>query len=142
MKRHIIAALIIGLIAGGLVVGLEASGLLFGLERGVSALLPATARRVMPAVQYVIVFVLAGGIAFLTLAASRRGRMGLIMGILLVELIGVAWVCSLYKLEFQPLPAMAAAILGYLAPLLFIWFQAYLEERRSRPPRIVPGPTP
>jgi class 3 adenylate cyclase len=142
MKRHVIAALIIGLVVGGLVVGLETSGWLMGPERVVSGLLPETTTRLMAAVLYGFVFVAAAGVAFLTLAASRRGRMGLIVAILLVELAGVAWVCSLYKVEFRPLPAMAAVVLGFLGALFFIWFSAYLEERRSRPPKIKAGPTP
>jgi class 3 adenylate cyclase len=146
MKRHIIAALVIGLIVAGLIVGLEISGWLARPEHAISGLFPETAKRVMPAIQYVIAFIAAGGIAFLTLAATRRGRMGLIVAILLLEFAGVAWVCSLYKLEFQPLPAIAAAVLGYLGALGFEgfsgWFSAYLEERRSRPPKIAPGPTP
>lgn len=146
MKRHIIAALIIGLIVGELIVGLGISGWLMRPERAVSGLLPATTTRLIVAVLYAITFVTAGGVAFLTLAASRRGRMGLIAAILLVELAGVAWVCSLYKVEFQPLPAMAAVVLSYLGALLYLWLSvrlsAYLEERRSRPPKIKPGPTP
>jgi class 3 adenylate cyclase len=146
MKRHVIAALIIGLIVGELIVGLEISGWLMRPERAVSGLLPATTTRLMVAVLYAITFVAAGGVAFLTLAASRRGRMGLIVAILLLELAGVVWVCSLYKIEFRPLPAMAAVVLGYLGALFFIWFSAYLaaylEKRRSRPPKIKPGPTP
>jgi class 3 adenylate cyclase len=142
MKRHVIAALIIGLVVGGLVVGLGMSGWLLRPERAVSGLLPETTTRLMAAVLYAVAFLAAGGVAFLTLAASRRGRMGLIVAILLVELAGVAWVCSLYKLEFRPLPAMAAVVLGYLGALFFIWSSAYLEERRSRPPKIKPGPTP
>jgi class 3 adenylate cyclase len=146
MKRHVIAALIIGLVVGGLIVGLEMSGWLSRPERAVSGLLPETTTRLMAAVQDVIAFVAAAGVAFLALAASRRGRMGLIVAILLVELAGVAWVCSLYKVEFQPLPAMAAVVLGYLGTLLYLWLSvwlaAYLEERRSRPPKIKPGPTP
>jgi len=47
------------------------------------------------------VLALAAGVAFLTLAASQRGRMGYIVAILLVELAGVAWVCSLFKLSFS-----------------------------------------
>jgi class 3 adenylate cyclase len=47
---------------------------------------------------------------------------------------------------FQPLLAMLAAVLGFLAPLAYLWLEvkvaAYLEERRSRPPKIKPGPTP
>jgi class 3 adenylate cyclase len=146
MKRHVIAALIIGFVVGGLIVGLEMSEWLMRPERAVNGLLPQTTTRLMAAVLYAFAFVAAAGVAFLTLAASRRGRMGLIVAILLVELAGVAWVCSLYKVEFRPLPAMAAVVLGYLGALFFIWFSAYLAayltERRSRPPKIAPAPTP
>jgi hypothetical protein len=107
MKRHVIAALIIGLIVGGLVVGLELSGWLLGPERAISGLFPETTTRVMVAIRDAAAFLAAAGVAFLTLAAARRGRMGLIVAALLVELVGVAWVCSLYKLEFRPLPVMA-----------------------------------
>ena len=142
MKRHVIAALVIGLIVGGLLVGLEISGWLAAPERFVSDLFADTTTRVMAAVQYVIVFIAAGGVAFLTLAASRRGRMGLIAAVLLLELVGVAWVCSLYKVSFQPVPAMLAVLLGFLGALFSIWLADYLEERRSRPPKIAAGPTP
>jgi class 3 adenylate cyclase len=142
MKRHVIAALIIGLIAAGLVAGLEILSWLARPERIVADLFPGTTMRLMAAAQYAIVGAAAIGVAFLTLAASRRGRMGLIAGILLVELAGVAWVCSLYKVLFQPLPAMAAAVLAYLGALFFVWFAAYLHERRLRAPKIEAGPTP
>ena len=142
MKRHIIAALIIGLIVGGLVVGLDIAHLLARPEQAVAQIFPETTKRLMPAVGYGIVVIAAMGVAFLTLTASRRGRITFILGILLVELVGVAWVCSLYKLEFQLLPAMAAVVLGYLGAIGFEWFAGYLEERRSRPPKIKAGPTP
>jgi class 3 adenylate cyclase len=144
MKRNIIAALIIGLVAGGLVAVLHMRGWLMRPGLALADLLSAegTGRRLLPGVQYGIVFVLGAGVAFLTLAASRRGRMGLIVGALLVELAGVAWVCSLYKVFFEPLMPMAVVILGYLGALGFIWLLGYLEERRLRPPKIAPGPTP
>jgi class 3 adenylate cyclase len=142
MKRNIIAALIIGLIVAGLLVGLDIAHWLARPEQAVANLFPETTKRLMPAVGYGIVVILAIGVAYLTLEAARRGRMLLIVAILLVELAGVAWVCSLYKLEFQPLPAMAAALLGYLGSLAFVWFAGYLEERRSRPPKIEAGLTP
>jgi class 3 adenylate cyclase len=142
MKRHIIAALIIGLIVAGLLVGLEFAGWLARPEQAVVNLFPETTKRLLPAIGYGIAAVVALGMAFLTLAASRRGRMFLIVAILLVELAAVAWVCSLYKLEFQPLPAMAAALLGYLGSLAFVWFAGYLAERRLRAPKIEAGPTP
>src|SRR6266404_8487737 len=146
MKRHVIAALVIGLIVGGLVIGLEISGSLLRPERAMAGLFPETATRLMAAVQYALAIVAAMGVAFMTLESSRRGRMGFIVAILLVELAGVAWVCSLYKVEFQPLGVMAAAVLGYLGALGFEWFSGwlsgYLAERRSRPPKIKAGLTP
>src|ERR1051326_4793451 len=142
MKRHIIAALIIGLIVAGLIVGLEIAGWLARPEQATVNLLPETTRRLMPAVGYGIVVIMAMSVAFFTLSISRRGRMFLIVAILIVELAAVAWVCALYKLEFQPLPAMAAAVLGNLASLAFVWFTGYLAERRLRAPQIEAGPTP
>lgn len=149
MKRHLIAALIIGLVAGGLIMGLHVNGWLLRPELALTDLFSrdgSATRVVSDSWQYVIVFVLAMGVAWLTLASSRRGRMGGIVAILLVELVGVAWICSLFKIFFQPFPALIAAILGYLGVLGFLWFSArlaaYLEERRSRPPKIAPAPTP
>jgi len=142
MKRHIVAALVIGLIVSGLIIGLEIAGLLAGADQAVADLFPETAKRLMPAVGYGLVVIVAMGVAFLMLSISRRTRTLLIVAILVVELLGVAWICSLYKLEFQPLPAIAAATLGFLGAIAFVWFAAYLEERRSRPPKISAGPTP
>jgi class 3 adenylate cyclase len=78
----------------------------------------------------------------MTLEATRRGRMGLIVAILIVEIAVVAWVLALYKILFQPLPAMAAVLLGFLGALFYLWLSAYLEERRLRAPKIEAGPTP
>ena len=117
MKRHIVAALVIGVIVAGLIIGLEIAGLLAGADEAVSHLFPDTAKRLMPAVGYGLVVIVAMGVAFLTLSISHRNKTLLIIGILLVELLGVAWVCSLYKLEFQPLPAIAAALLGFLGAI-------------------------
>ena len=142
MKRPIIAALIIGLIVAGLIIGLDVAGWLAGPERAAAGLFPETTKRLLPAIGYVIVVIVSCGVAFLSLASSRRGRMFLIVGILFVELLGVAWVCSLYKLEFQPFPAIAAALLAYLGSIGFVWFAGYLAERRLRPPKIEAGPTP
>lgn len=142
MKRHALTALIIGLIVVGLIVGLELAGWLARPEAMVTGMFPETTKRVMAPVLYLVVVVAAIGVAFLALAASQRGRMGLIVGVLLVELVGVAWICSLYKVWFQPLPAMAAVVLGFLGALFSVWLIDYLEERRSRVPKIEAGPTP
>ena len=142
MKRHVITALIIGLVVTGLIVGVSLAGWFARADAMAEGFLPETTKKVMAAVQYAIVVFLAVGVAFMTLAAERRGRMGMIVGILLVEIVGVAWIASLYKVLFQPLPAMLAVVLAFLGVLFYIWFAAYLEERRSRVPIIEAGPTP
>jgi class 3 adenylate cyclase len=143
VKRHLIAALIIGIVVAGLVVGLHLAGWLDRPEAFLDGLFAADATKTVPdRYQYGIVLVLAVGVAWSTLATARRGRMSGIAAILIVELLGVAWVCSLYKTSFQPLPGIAAIILANLGVVAFIWFEGYLEERRSRPPKIAAAPTP
>jgi class 3 adenylate cyclase len=149
MKRHLIPALIIGLIVGGLLMGLHVYGWLLRPEMMLTDLFSkdGSATKFVPdRWQYVIVFALAIGVAGLTLATSRRKHMGGIVAILVVELAGIAWICSLFKVFFQPLPAVGAVILSYLTAFGYIWFSAwfaeYLEERRSRPPKIAPAPVP
>ena len=142
MKRPIVVALIIGLIVAGLIVGLDMVGWFARTEYGVARLFPETATRLIAAAGYVIVAVAAIGVAFLALSVMRRARMLLIVGILLVELVVLTWVCALYKLEFRPSPVIVAVVLSYLGVLAFEWVSAYLAERRLRPPKISAGPTP
>jgi class 3 adenylate cyclase len=149
MKRHLIPALLIGLIVGGLMMGLHVYGWLLRPEMMLTDLLSkdgSVTRFVPDRWQYVIVFALAIGVAWMTLATTRRKHMSLIVAILLVELAGVAWICSLFNVFFQPLPAALAVVLSYPVALGYVWFSAwladYLEERRSRPPKIAPAPVP
>jgi class 3 adenylate cyclase len=142
MKRPIVAALVIGVIVAGLIVGLDIAGWFDRTQYGVARLFPETTSRLIAAAGYAIVAVAAIGVAFLVLSGMRRGRTLLIVAILLVELVVLTWICSLYKLEFRPAPAMAAVVLAYLGALAFEWFSAYLAERRLRPPKIEAGPTP
>jgi class 3 adenylate cyclase len=142
MKRNIVAALVIGLIVAGLVIGLEMAGWLARAESGVVRLFAETTTHLLAAAGYAIVVVVAIGVAFLALNLPSRGRTLLIAAVLLVELVVLTWVCALYKLEFRPVGAMVAVVVSYLGALAFEWVAAYLEERRSRPPKIAPGPTP
>ena len=129
------------MIVGALIVGLDIAGLLARAD-GIARFFPETTTRLIAAVGYEIVAVAAIGVAFLALSGMRRARMLLIVAILLIELLVLTWVCALYKLEFRPVPAMAAVVLSYLGVLAFEWFSAYLAERRLRPPKIAAGPTP
>ncbi|MEY2561819.1 MAG: adenylate cyclase [Verrucomicrobiota bacterium] len=138
MKRLHITALVLGLIAAAVVMGLHVSGLLMRPELAIKNLVSpegTTARPVLDLVQYFLVFVLAVGVAWITLVTVRRGRLALIVALLVLELAAAAWVASLYHVYFQPLPAMAGAALGFLLPIGWIGIQGMLERRRLRPPR-------
>jgi len=138
MKRLHISALIIGLIAAAIVMVLHISGLLLRPELAIKNLISpqgTAARPVLDLVQYFLVALLAVGVAWMTLAAVRRGRLAFIVTILVLELAGAAWVSSLYQVFFQPLLSMAGASLGFLLPIGWIGIQGALERRRLRPPR-------
>ena len=141
MKRPLLFALIIGLIAGGIVLGLHQSGVLSRPERAISDLLShqaETMRILSDSWQYVFVFILAVSVAWMTLATTRRARLGLIIAVLLVELAGVAWVCSLYHVLFQPLPSLAGTVLGFLMPIGFLELVGLAQRRRERAPVLSP----
>jgi adenylate cyclase len=141
MKRPLLAALIIGLVAGGVIMGLHRSGALLQPELAITDLLARQAVAttiVSDRWQYVFVFILAIGVAWMTLATTRRARLGSIVAILLVELAGVAWVCSLYQILFQPLPAIAGTALGFLIPIGFLELVGFAQRRRERAPVLAP----
>ena len=143
MKRHLIAALVIGLIVTGLVMGLHVAGWLSGAEAMIEGIFTRDATRFVPNFfQYAMVFILAIGIAWMTLVYPLRGRVAGIAAILVAELLGLAWVCAIYKTSFQPLPGIAAVVLAFAGAAGFAWFSGYLAERRLRPPKIEAGPTP
>ena len=64
--------------------------------------------------QYVFMSILAFGVAALTVTSLRRSRIGLVAIGLLIELAAVSWICSLYKIFFQPFPSMFAVALAYV----------------------------
>ena len=104
MKRSLLSALIIGLIVGGIVMGLHVSGFLLRPELAITDILSrdgSANRLISDKAQYVIVFLLAAAVAWMTLATSRRARMGAIVGLLLLEIIGTAWILSLYHIFFH-----------------------------------------
>jgi len=141
MKRLLLSALIIGLIAGGIVMALHLGGILDGPEEAIAGLLSRGTEaptKIPNALQYVLVFIFALGVAWMTLATTRRARLGGMIAILLVELVGVAWVCSLYHVLFQPLPSLAGTALGFLMPIGFLGLVDFMQRRRERAPVLSP----
>ena len=118
MKRSLITTLLIG-VAVAIVVGvLHATKVTAGFEAGVAYLVSdyAGATRVVGEKwQYVFVLLIAAGVTWLSLRnppAAGRSRNYLLFGFLLVELLVLSWVCSLYRVFFQPVPCIFAVALA------------------------------
>src|SRR5262249_57373285 len=78
--------------------------------------------------QYVFVLLIALGVAWLSLSNVPRWRAWLLIGLLLVELFGLAWVCSLYRVFFNPAPSVLALVFALLAAE---GWSAFLRRNRS-----------
>ena len=131
MKRSLLISGAIALIVGGLISVLHATGLLAPIEQPLADFvyrnLGAT-RFVAEPWQYLLVLLLAFGVAAFTTTTAHRWRLGLLVLALLIELAGLAWVCVLYRTFFQPLPSMFAVVLGFIAAERTI---AFLTRSRS-----------
>jgi hypothetical protein len=98
MKRSLITTLIIGVVVAQIVGALHATKVIAGFEAVAAQLVTdyAGATRVVGEKwQYALVLVIALGVAWLSLSSVPRWRAWLLTGLLLLELLGLAWVCSL-----------------------------------------------
>jgi class 3 adenylate cyclase len=131
MKRSLFTTLIIGGAIAAIVSALHATGLLLGLETAVGGLVSdyASATRVVSEKwQYVFVSLLAFGVAWLSLSRVPRGGARLLIVFLVIELLVLSWVCSLYRVFFQPLPSVFAVVLALIATE---GWSAFLRRDRS-----------
>ena len=118
MKRPLIATLIIGIFAVVAVSALQLVPQVMQFEYRAAESISSytTATHVVPKqLQYVFMSILAFGIAALTVTTLHRGRIGLVVVGLLIELAAVAWICGLYRVFFQPFPSMLAVALAFIA---------------------------
>jgi len=118
MKRSLITTLIIGVAVAVIVGVLHSMRVIAGFEAVTAQLVTdyAGATRVFGEKwQYILVLVIGLGVAWLTLSTVPRRRVWLLVGLLLMELFGLAWVCSLYRVFFQPAPSILALVLAFLA---------------------------
>ena len=131
MKRSLVTTLIIGVSVAGIVSVLHASGLIARLELAVTGLISNYARAtrvVSEKWQPGIVLPLSLGVAWLTLSSVPRRRVRLLVLFLLIELLGLSWVCSLYRIFFQPLPSIFVVVIAWLVTEGWIVF---LRQDRS-----------
>ncbi len=131
MKRSLVTTLIIG-VAVAIVVGvLHATRAIAGFEAGVTGLVSdyAGATRVVGENwQYLFVLLTAVGVAWLSLRNLPRLRSYPLFGFLLIELLVLSWVCSLYRIFFQPVPCILAVALAVAAAE---GWTAFLHRDRS-----------
>jgi class 3 adenylate cyclase len=134
MKRSLITTLVIGVVVAIVVGVLHGTKAVAGFEAGVAQLVSdyAGATRVVGEKwQYFFVLLIAAGAAWLSLrnpAPAGRLRNYLLFGFLLVELLVLSWVCSLYRVFFQPVPSIFAVALAVVAAE---GWTAFLRRDRS-----------
>ncbi|HJX82185.1 MAG TPA: hypothetical protein VJ248_09145, partial [Candidatus Udaeobacter sp.] len=131
MKRSLITTLVIGVVVAIVVGALHATKAIAGFETAVAQLVSdyAGATRVVGEKwQYVFVLVTAVGVAWLSLRNLPRLRSYPLFGFLLIELLVLSWVCSLYRVFFQPVPCIFAVALAEAAAE---GWTAFLQRDRS-----------
>jgi adenylate cyclase len=125
MKRSLIIGLTIGALAALIVALVHASGLLVNPEMALTERVAhyRTATHVVGNKwQYVLIVLLSLGAAAMTVITTRRARVGWIVFALVLELIGLSWVCSLYHTFFQPMPADMAVVLAFAGAQIWMMF--------------------
>jgi class 3 adenylate cyclase len=135
MKRRLSEIVVIALLIAAAIGVLHASGYLHRLETAGARLFTphgSVARGVPSKWQYLFIGLAALSVTWLTLTSSRRGRIGLLTIALIAELVGIAWICSLYRVSFQPIPTICALALGFLVPS---GYAALTDRTRSRTAR-------
>src|SRR5215831_2024600 len=131
MRRLVLTTLIIGIAVALIVAALHATKVVAGFEAIAAQLVAdyAGATRVVgERWQYLFVLLIALGVAWLSLSNVPRWRACLLIGLLLVELFGLSWVCSLYRVFFQPAPAVLALVFALLTAE---GWSAFLRRNRS-----------
>lgn len=142
MKRSLITTLVIGVVVAIVVGVLHSTRAIAGFEAGVAQLVSdyAGATRVVGEKwQYVLVLLTAVGVTWLSLrnaAPAGRLRNYLLFGSLLVELLVLSWVCSLYRVFFQPVPCIFAVAVAVGAAE---GWTAFLQRDRSHLVRTIFG---
>jgi adenylate cyclase len=117
MNRPLIGTLIVGIFVLIVVAALQLVPQVTQFESQVADFISpyAAATHIVPKPwQYVFMSILSFGVAALTMTSLRRGRIGLLVIGLLIELAAISWICGLYRVFFQPFPSMLAVVLAFV----------------------------
>jgi adenylate cyclase len=131
MKRSAITTLVIGVGVAIVVGALHATKFMAGFETAAAHLVSdyASATRIVSEKwQYVLILLIPLAVAWLSLSIVPRWRSRLLVGLLLVELFGLSWVCTLYRVFFQPIPSVLALVFAFA---IAEGWSAFLRRDRS-----------
>jgi class 3 adenylate cyclase len=131
MKRSVITTLIIGVAVAIVVGALHANKFVAGFENAAGQLVSdyAQATKVVgDKWQYVFILLVALGVTWLSLSKVPKWYSRLLIALLLIELFGLSWVCSLYRVFYQPAPSVLALLLAVAAAEAW---SAFLSRNRS-----------
>jgi adenylate cyclase len=131
MKRLLITTLTVGVAVAFGVGLLHASKTMAGFEAVAAQLISDHAgatRIVSEKWQYIFVLLIALGVSWLRLSSVQRWRSRLLVGLFLVELFVLSWVCSLYRIFFQPIPSVLALVFAFA---ISEGWSAFLRRDRS-----------
>jgi adenylate cyclase len=156
MKHSLLVTLIVGIFVLLAVSALHLSPQVVQFESRVAEhMSPDTTSAHVVAKQWQFVFmaILSFGVGALTVTSLRRGRIGLLVLGLLIELAAVTWICGLFHVFFQPLPSMLAAALAFVVADRYTAFaqrgraataRAFFSDRLSKEQmqRVVAGDIP
>jgi adenylate cyclase len=126
MKRSLISAGIIAVVVAAVGSISHASGWFHGVElplRSWLEKLNGPGHDLGKVWQYILIFLLGLGTAWITLTSARRHGVAILVLAVIVELLALSWVCSLYHVFFAPLPAIVTVALSYGAALAYLAFE-------------------
>ncbi|MGI8889271.1 MAG: adenylate/guanylate cyclase domain-containing protein [Chthoniobacterales bacterium] len=129
MNRALLGTLWIGAVAAAIAIVLQMSGLLASPAAALSRLLRIPPNETIDFANFVFVILLSFAVGWTMLTVETLARqLGLFL-LILVELLGAAWVLQTLGINFAPWPAMVAL---FVATVLVLAFNAMQAKRRRR----------
>ncbi len=130
MKRALLGTFWIGAVAAAIAIGLQLSGLLAPPSAALARALRISPNGAATFENFVIALGLSFAVAWTMLQAISLGRQLLLLVLLLLEILGAAWLLHAFGISFfDPAPALVAAL---LATVLALALHASASGRRRR----------
>ncbi len=112
MKRALLATLWIGAASAAVAIALQLSGFLIRPDTSIAMTLGLTPNETSPFVDLLVVAILSFAVAWTMLEVDDMWRRAAIFFLLVLELLGVAWILRLFAISFAPLPGIIATVIA------------------------------